>query len=286
MRWGRSGVAALAVAVALGGCALVPPSTPPVPGSSSPRPGASTAGPAAPATPADAVPALVYYPRPSTRGFRLGREQRMVPRADPLRGALEAMIAGPTDPDYTDGWAEGTRVLSASTSAGVTTVDLSAEGRVSRLPPDAARAQVDQVLWTVTETVGPDTAVQLTFEGVPAGSLWGVTDWLSPRTRDDVYAARTLVGIDLPLQGAVVSSPLTVSGNAAVFEATLPWRVLDASGAEVRRGVAKTQEGNTFADYAFTVPLDPGTYTVEVTEEASDGEGWKPDVDTRTFTVR
>lgn len=275
-------VAGLVLALALGGCALTPPGPTSPPGGTSPRPG----GPAVPSTPVDAVAAIVYYPRASTRGFRLGREQRLVPRADPLRGALEAMIAGPLDPDYTDGWAEGTRVLSASTKAGVTTVDLSSDGRVSTLPPDAARAQVDQVLWTVTEAVGPDTSVLLTFDGVPAGSLWGVTDWLTPRTRDDAYAARTLVGIDAPLEGATVSSPVAVTGNAAMFEATLPWRVLDASGAEVRKGVAMTKEGNTFADYAFTVSLDPGLYTIEVTEEGADGEGWKPDVDTRTFTVR
>jgi hypothetical protein len=98
---------------------------------------------------------------------------------------------------------------------------------------------------------------------------------------------RKLVQIDRPVEGATTSSPVTVSGDAAVFEATLHWRVLDAGGAEVAGDFTMTSEGQTFAPYTFTVELVPGTYTVVIDEGDPSGseEGGTPMTDTRTITV-
>jgi hypothetical protein len=75
-------------------------------------------------------------------------------------------------------------------------------------------------------------------------------------------------------------------GEAAVFEAVVTWRVLDESGAEVIGGNTMTAEGQTFAPFMFPVVLDPGTYTVEITEDdPSAGEGGVPMSDTRTVTI-
>jgi hypothetical protein len=77
-----------------------------------------------------------------------------------------------------------------------------------------------------------------------------------------------------------------VAGEAAAFEANVPWRVLDASGAEVTSGFATTSEGQVFAPYSFTVDLPPGAYTVEISEDdPSGGAGGTPMSDTRTITV-
>lgn len=286
-------VIAAAVLVALAGCAVAP-SGPATPSGSAPAtsPGTSAPGtptPSPPVTspaPVPTQPELVYFPRDSSGGVRLGRELREVPAADPLVGVLETMIAGPVDVDYIAGWPEGTRVLSASTTGGVTTVDLSAEARTTTLGSEASSAQADQLLWTVTELVGDTTAVDLRIEGEPAGELWGILSWDGPRTRQDPFATRVLVSIDSPLDGATVTSPVEVSGDAAVFEATLPWRVLDEGGAVLQQGFTNTAAGQEFADYSFEVELEPGRYTIEIREDdPSDGEGRAPDVDTRTVVV-
>ena len=132
-------------------------------------------------------------------------------------------------------------------------------------------------LWFERGLVSYSNAAKTELLGVPAELIAQHGAVSEPVARAMAEGARARSG---------AQASLAVTGNAAMFEATLPWRVLDASGAEVRKGVAMTKEGNTFADYAFTVSLDPGLYTIEVTEEGADGEGWKPDVDTRTFTVR
>ena len=92
--------------------------------------------------------------------------------------------------------------------------------------------------------------------------------------------------IDSPTEGASVTSPVTVSGEAAAFEATVPWRVLDDQGKVVQKGFTNAAEAFTFSPYSFTVELDPGTYTIEVLEDdPSGGEGGTPMKDTRTVTV-
>lgn len=264
------------------GCGLVPPATTPVPNPT------GAGGPGGPLSPSagPTQPGVVYFPRDSPTTVRLAREVREVPQADPLRGVLEAMIAGPSDPDYLAGWPAGTRVLSASTVGDVTTVDLSGEARSTTLGPDASLSQVDQLLWTVTELVGPDTAVALAIDGRPAGELWGVTTWDEPRRRDDPMSARLQVAIDSPLEGARVSSPVTISGDAAVHEGRMPWRVLDQRGAVVTQGEATTTSASgEFAPYSFDVELPAGQYTVEVRQHQSDGEGWRPDTENRSFVV-
>lgn len=276
------------VALALAGCTTAPtPTTPPAAPSPSdvrPVPSPTVARTDPPAT--STLDAVVYFPRESSGGVRLGRELHPVAQGDPLRGALEAMLAGPDDPDYSNGWAPGTRVLSATTSGSVTTVDLSSEARTTSLAPEAAHAQADQLVWTVTELVGADTTVRLTVDGQPAGDLWGAGSWAEPRARADVFSTRVLVSIDTPSEGSTVRSPLVVTGDAAAHEARLLWRVLDAGGAVVQQGATTTAEGMVFAPYRIEVALPPGRYTVEVAEEdLGSGEGRAPDTDTRAVTI-
>ena len=79
---------------------------------------------------------------------------------------------------------------------------------------------------------------------------------------------------------------MTISGDAAAFEANVPWRILDAEGAEVEAGFTMTSEGQTFAPFSFEVELPAGEYVVEISEDdPSDGAAGTPMVDTRSFTV-
>jgi spore germination protein GerM len=228
-----------------------------------------------------------YYLVDTRAGLRLARETRDVPGEDPLVAAVEAMVAGADDPDYATSWDPGTEVLDVTEEAGLITVDLSEEARTANIGSEGAALMIQQLVWTVTDTADDDDAgVALTIEGEPAGELWGVVSWDGPVTREDAVDVRVLVQIDEPGEGATVTSPVTVSGEAAVFEANLPWKVLDSSGAEVQSGFTMTAEGQTFAPYSFDVELEPGTWTIVITEDdPSDGEAGEPMTDSRTITV-
>lgn len=229
----------------------------------------------------------VYYTVDTRTGFRLARELRDLSGDDPGTAAVEAMIAGPVDPDYATTWDPATEVLGVTESDGTIEVDLSAEARTANVGSEGAALMVQQLAYTVTEALDePDAAVLLLVEGEPAGELWGTLVWDEPVGRADPLDVRLLVQIDGPREGATTSSPLRVEGEAAVFEATLAWRVLDESGAEVIGGTTMTAEGQRFAPFMFPVELDPGTYVVQITEDdPSGGEGGEPMTDTRTVTV-
>lgn len=239
------------------------------------------------AAPAPTVAALVYHPRVTPAGVRLAREERRVPEADPLLGALQAIIAGPQDRGYLGAWAPETRVLSARTSGDTTTVDLSDEARRTTLSGDDVLAQADQLVWTVTEIAGHDTSVRLTIAGKPVGTLWGSVNWGEPRRRGDAYAARALVSIDAPADGAEVGRRVEVRGDADLVDRALAWRVLDQAGTPVREGTAETGAASVFSPYRFTAEVPAGTWTIEVRAAAApDGEGQARPTATRRVVVR
>lgn len=281
----RMALAAAVVAALVSACSGgEPPATDPT-STSSPSP-APTAGPS-PTPTAGSVESAVYYLVDTRAGIRLARETHEVTGEDPVQVAVEQMVAGPTDPDYTTAWNPQTEVLGVTQAEGTITVDLSEAARTASIGSEGATTMIQQLVWTATEAAGDEAAgVLLTIEGEPAGELWGAVTWTEPVTRVDPLDIRMLVQIAEPDEGATTPSPVMVSGDAAAFEANVPWRVLDAAGAEVASGFATTTEGQTFAPYSFTVELDPGTYTIEISEsDASGGEGGTPMTDTKTVTV-
>lgn len=277
------------VAIGLAACTDDDPGTPtPTATASAPPSPAPTEEPTptstATATPVDVT---VYHLVDTRAGIRLARETHEVTGDDPVQAAVEQMIAGPTDPDYSTAWDPGAQVLGVTRSGGTLTVDLSEEARTASIGSEGAATMVQQLVWTATAAEGDDAAgVLLTIAGEPAGELWGAVTWDAPITRADPLDVRQLVQIAVPAEGSTSTSPVEVSGDAAAFEANVPWRVLDAAGAEVTTGFAMTSEGQVFAPFAFTVELAPGTYTIEISEDdPSGGAAGTPMTDTRTVTV-
>lgn len=230
----------------------------------------------------------VYFVVDTRSGLRLAREIRDVPPGiDGAAAAVGTMIAGALDPDYSTTWNPTTTVLGVAVAGDVITVDLSEDARRANVGSAGAAIMVQQLIWTVTDALSaPNASVQLTIAGSPAGELWGVLDWSEPIAREEPAAVRTLNQIDVPREGAEVVTPVTVAGDAAAFEANVPWRVLDQSGAEVDSGFTLTSEGMTFAPFSFDLDLPPGNYTIEISEDdPSDGAAGTPYVDTRSITV-
>ncbi|UZN03308.1 Gmad2 immunoglobulin-like domain-containing protein [Cellulomonas sp. S1-8] len=243
-----------------------------------------TPDPDPPAAPSDAG---VYYVLDTRAGLRLAREAADAGGEDAVRLAVEQMIAGPSDPDYSTSWDPSTTVLGVDIDEGTLTVDLSEDARTANIGSPGAALMIQQLVYTATDAAGDESlAVMLTIEGEPAGELWGAMMWDEPVTRADPLDVRLLVQIDDPQDGATVTSPVTVSGDAAVFEANLLWSVLDVAGAEVLTGFTTTAEGQTFAPYEFVLELEPGEYTVVISEsDPSDGEGGTPMSDSKAVTV-
>ena len=64
-----------------------------------------------------------------------------------------------------------------------------------------------------------------------------------------------VVQVDEPLDGDPVTSPVTVRGKVAAFEATFKITIYDAVGATIADVTAMSQEGQTLAPYEVEVPF-------------------------------
>lgn len=289
MTWTKMRVAAalladLLVATLLAtGCGAEPATPPP----SAPV-GAGTPSPTQ--VPSGELRALpVYYVADTPAGFRLYREFHRVTTADPASDAVREMLADPTgdDPDYRTLWPAGTALRVPVTAAnGMITVDLSSEASgPAMIGGEAAELTVQQLVFTVQGALQSTDPVRLLVDGEPVAELWGSVSTGEPVRRADQYAVRSLVQIDAPADGARVGRTVEVSGEAAVFEATVPWEVL-RGGTVVQSGFTMAAEGQRFAPFSFALTLEPGEYVVRVTEDdPSDGEGRPPFTDTKTITV-
>lgn len=272
----------------------VSPATSPADASLSPTPGAPSRAPGSDGASTSKTPQAkpratvlgVYFMVDTRTGLRLAREMHDL-TGDPATKAVEAMIKGPDDPDYTSPWNTTTRVLGVTHSAGTITVDLSREARAANVGSQGAALMVQQLVYTATEAVSKRAKVQLLVDGRKPGDLWGAVRWDRPVGREDPLDVRSLVQIDAPREAATSSSPVTVAGEAAAYEANVPWRILDAQGAVVKSGATLTTEGQTFAPFSFRVVLPPGLYTVEIREDdPSGGAGGPPMTDSRTFAIQ
>ncbi|MBW0125601.1 GerMN domain-containing protein [Pseudonocardia sp. KRD-176] len=263
------------------GPAVVAPSDAPVPATTAP----TTTAPTSTAAPAErALP--VYFVAETDSGPRLHREFHRVATDDPASDAVREMFAGADDPDYRTFWPAGTGLRSpVDVAGGVITVDLTGVTPGAQVGTAGAELTVQQLVYTVQAALQTTDPVRILLDGEPVEELFGAVDTAGPVPRADLYATRSLVQIDAPGHGATVAGPLVVTGEAAVFEATLPWEVL-RDGAVVASGVTGTAEGQVFAAFSFSVDLPPGDYVVRITEDdPSGGEGRPPLRDDKAVTV-
>ncbi|GEL22596.1 hypothetical protein PSU4_15500 [Pseudonocardia sulfidoxydans NBRC 16205] len=246
-----------------------------------PTSGAPTSAP--PAT--RALP--VYYAADTSAGTRLYREFHAVVPDDPGTTALREMLGAPAiDPDYRTLWPTGvTPRRSVTHDGGEIVVDLTGIGRAPASKAVATLA-LQQLVYTVQGALQSTDPVRVLVDGQRADQLWGLVDIGAPVARAEQTSVRSLVQIDAPADGATVGRELVVTGEAAVFEATLPWQVRQGDSV-VREGFATTAEGQKFSPYRFTVTLEPGDYELVATEDdPSGGAGRAPMTDTKRISVR
>lgn len=149
------------------------------------------------------------------------------------RAAMEELLAGPNDAeaevDVFTAIPDGSELLDLEVSGGTATVDLSSEfARGSGSSAEITR--LAQVVFTLTQFPTVDDVV-LEIEGERVevfGSHGIVID--DPMKRSDFKDMLPPIVVMTPAIGDRVSSPVTISGTANVFEATVSIRILDDEG--------------------------------------------------------
>jgi hypothetical protein len=214
-----------------------------------------------------------------SRNGKLFVTQRTVPATTGIgRAALDRMLTGPSAAEYAAGLRSripaGTTVRGVRISAGIATVDLSSSFE-SAASPSAMPLRIAQVVYTLTQfpTV---TGVRFAIDGQGVTVVGGVPVQ-SPQTRAMYRGYLPAITVRSPVIGARVTSPVTVSGTADVFEATVSVRILDSAGHEIARTFTTASCGTGCrGDYSVTASYSgprsqPGT--IEVFESsAKDGQ--------------
>jgi hypothetical protein len=209
-------------------------------------------------------------PSPSPRGtvtyqlwFAMGEKLFETKRTEPATlgvgtAAMKALLQGPTSVERADGVTtiipSGTALNGLTISNGLATIDLTAVyasggGSLSE------RFRLAQVVDTLTQfpTV---KGVNFRLDGTPVTSFSSEGIVLDhPQTRADYRDLMPAITVDSPIVGQRMSSPVTVSGTANVFEATVSVWVLDANGARI---------AETFTNATCGTGCR-GTYSVSVT---------------------
>lgn len=262
--------------------------------------GTSTTPADVPTTPApmttvpdSVVDVAVYF----LRGERLVLSHRQVAGPGVLRGALDALFAGP---DADESAAGMTSAVPADTvlrgvdldagagdtaAGGVATVDVNTAfggggGSLSMF------ARVAQVVFTATQFPDVDRVVLL-MDGAPIEALGGEGLILTePQTR--AMVDRGISGsviIDTPRPGDTVTSPIRVIGEGDVFEAQFPieiWRAGVMIG-----GLAPVTAGamGTWARFDVEIPVTATPGPIELVAYDAGGCGTDPECPTPIRTV-
>lgn len=262
----------------------VQPPTPAVPPSGSgPTPPSTPSGstPSAPTAPSTLPPGLAFtYEVWFTYGDRLLPTHR-TEAFDPGVGgiALEALLAGPTEAERAAGFSTA---IPASTTLnglviedGIATVDLSG----SYDDPSGTTGEtlrLAQVVYTITQfpTV---TGVHFELDGRPVTVFGGHGILLDdPQTRGGYEDQVAPIVVETPLVGSRVDTPVTVSGTANVFEATVSIQILDATGAVIANTFTTATcgtgcRGDYSARVAYSVDADQSGTVVVFESSAEDG---------------
>lgn len=172
--------------------------------------------------------------------------------------AIDALLAGPSAAERASGIVStvpsGTRLLGITIRNGVATVDLTSEYQ-SGGGSLSMQTRLGQVVYTLTQfpTV---QKVRFRLDGTPVNVFSSEGIVLDhPVGRSDYVNLLPAIEVGKPADGARVTSPVTVSGTANVFEANVTVEILDAAGKVV---------GKTFTTASCGTGCR-GTYSVPVT---------------------
>jgi germination protein M len=249
------------------------------PAASQPPPGEQPGEEGSPEPTAEPAPETFTYETWFQKGdflYSVSREAPKTPRVGTV--AMESLLSGPSEEDgkgITTSIPNGTELLGLTIEDGDATVDLS-----SRFDDGGGSASMTsrlaQVVFTLTQFPTVDgVTFQIDGEVVDVFSGEGIV-LDGPQTRGDFEELAPPIIVSAPMSGDRVTSPVTISGTANVFEATVSFRILDSDGNVIKRAFTTATcgtgcRGDYSKDVAFDVSEDQGG-SIEVFESsAKDG---------------
>jgi hypothetical protein len=197
--------------------------------------------------------------------------------------ALDSLLTGPTSEERATGLASavppGTKLLGIAIRNGVATVDLTSEfqnGAGSR----SMQMRLAQIVYTLTQFPTVQT-VRFRLGGTPVNVFSSEGIVLDhPVGRADYADLLPAIVVAAPAPGATVTSPVTVSGTANVFEANVAVEVLDANGKAVGKTFTTASCGTGCrGSYSVAVPFTVGKRqagTIVVHDDDAEGTGTPP----------
>jgi len=195
--------------------------------------------------------------------------------------AIESLLDGPTakerDAGISTAVPDGTRLLGIGIRDGVATVDLTSEYQ-SGGGASSLQTRLGQVVYTLSQfpTV---QKVNFRLDGSPVNvfSTEGIV-LDHPVGRGDYANLLPAIVVNTPRPGERVTSPVTVSGTANVFEANVTVEVQNAKGVVVGKTFTTAKCG-TGCRGAYSVPVvykvqkeQSGTIVVHDDDAAGNGE--------------
>ncbi len=201
------------------------------------------------------------------------------------------MTAVPPGTDgYLRSW-DGVDLLDVSVTDARITLTLSGPGGTG-FPEDTERVSVQQLVWTAQAAVGRGTIPVRFVLADGSDAIFGTQrvdrTYNRPASREAYHEDLAPIWVTSPTRGQeLAGGPVTVRGEACVFEATVSWQLL-RDGAVVDDGFVTASVGapdrGTYEIRLGT--LAPGSYSVRVYElSAEDGKRVSAET-TMPFTVR
>lgn len=237
---------------------------------------------------ADEIPLKFYFVSDTPRGFKLFSErQKYIEREGDLNlqivSDLVSGMVAPQDPEYVNLWGNGNSVNSVTVDQSIAIVDL---GEVTlNVGAEGEQRAIDQIVWTLTEFAPEITEVAFTVNGAKVESFAGHVDTTAAFERAIGYEVLNPIQISSINQGAELTSPVTISGEACTFEANVVWK-LSQDGKVLEEGFTTASSGcPERGEWSITIKdLTPGKYKIEALEySAEDGSLFA--IDDKEFIV-
>ena len=235
----------------------------------------------------DGLPVKLYFVADTPRGLKLFSEERSYSSFDDMNlQVISDLVSGkvaPLDPDYTNLWGGTNTVNSVSVNGSVATVDL---GAISlSVGAEAEQRAIDQVVWTLTSLAPEVKSVAFTVNGKIVESFAGHVDATTQFVRAIDYEVLNPIQISSLNEGAELTAPFTVAGQACTFEANVVWKLLK-DDTIVKEGFTTASSGcPERGNWSISFDtLDAGQYTIQTLEySAEDGSLFAND--DKKFTV-
>jgi hypothetical protein len=235
------------------------------------------------------VPVAFFFVSDTPRGLKLFSETQnfQVEEGDLNLQVVSNLVTGavvPFDPQYSNLWGNSNTVNAVTIDQSIATVDL---GELSlNVGAEGEQRAIDQIVWTLTEFVPEVTSVAFTVNGKVVESFAGHVDTTATFQRAIGYEVLNPIQISSINQGAELTSPVTISGQACTFEANVVWKLSQADKV-IQEGFTTASSGcPDRGEWSISIEnLVPGDYLFQALENSAE-DGSLFAIDDKDFTVK